>query len=249
MSVPYFNQLPNFEYVNRNYDKKNISDYLVVKNLFKRAKIRDDIYQNLAFFNKYIIIGDERPDNVADKVYNDSSLDWVVLLSNNILNIQTDWPTPVNSLEKVLLNKYGSYDSLYDTHHYETTEVRDSAGNIVLPAGLIVPELIRDYRKYIKNQNNEEIINVKYEQYVPYFIEFYDYGLDSEVLYTNITFEVTNYDYEIKLEEKKRNIFVLRPEYLNIIFDDIQNIMSYKKDSGQYVSRILKQGDNIRLYS
>lgn len=249
MSVPYFNQLPNFEYVNRNYDKKNISDYLVVKNLFKRAKIRDDIFQNLAFFDRYNIIGDERPDNVADKIYNDSSLDWVVLLSNNIINIQTDWPVPVNSLEKVLLDKYGSYDSLYDTHHYETIEVKDASDNIILPKGLTVPEKIRDYRKYVKNENGEEIINVNHEKYVPYFIEFYDYELDSEVLHTNITVEVTNYDYEIKIQEEKRHIYVLKSDYLNIIFDDIQNIMAYKKDSGQYVSRILKQGDNIRLYS
>lgn len=249
MSKPYFNLLPNFEYINRNYDRKNLSDYLVVKNLFKRAKIRDDIFGDVAFFTKYTIIGDERPDNVAKKFYKDSSLDWVVLLSNNIINIQTEWPTPVNSLEKVLLDKYGSYDNLYDTHHYQTIEVRDSSFNTILPAGLIVPELIRDYRKYIKDENGQELVNTNYEKFVPYFIEFYDYNLDSEVIKTNITQEVTNYKYEIELEEKKRNIFLLRGEYLNIVFDDIESMMTYKKDSGQYVSRILKTGDNIRLYS
>lgn len=249
MAKFYFNQVPNFEYISRDYDKTNISDYVVVKNLFRRAKIRDDILQNVAFFQKYIIIGDERPDNVADRFYGDSSLDWVILLANNIVNIQTEWPTPVNSLEKVLLDKYGTYEALYSPHHYETTEVRDSLGNLIIPKGKIVSELIRDYRPYIKLENNVEVQNENFNQLVPYFIEFYDYGLNAEVLRTDITNQITNYDYEISVEENKRNIFILKPEYLNIIFDDIDTIMSYKKGSEQYVSRTLKKGDNIRLYS
>lgn len=249
MSNFYFRQVPNFEYVSRNYDKKNISDYVVVKNLFKRAKIQDDIFENLAFFDKYSIIGDERPDNVAHKVYGDSSLDWVVLLSNNILNIQTEWPIPSNSVEKVLLDKYGSYEKLYEPHHYETIEVSDSRGNIILPAGLIVSNLIRDYRIFIKDQNGQEILNYNHNKLVPYFIEYYDYGLDSEVLQTDIIYEINNYDYEMRLEDEKRTIYVLKAEYLNVIFDDIDDIMRYKNDSSQYVTEVLKKGDNIRLFS
>jgi hypothetical protein len=87
----YFRQLPNFEYVSRLPNAK-ISDYIAVKNFFKKGKIREDIFQDTTFFEKYKIIGDDRPDNVADKIYGDSTLDWVVLLSNNIINIQTEWP-------------------------------------------------------------------------------------------------------------------------------------------------------------
>ena len=75
MAKPYFRQLPNFEYVSRNPGEHNISDYVPVKNLFKRAKLREDIFGNLNFFEKYSIIGDERPDNVAFKYYNDDTLD------------------------------------------------------------------------------------------------------------------------------------------------------------------------------
>jgi len=83
----YFRQVPNFAYINRTKEGKNLSDYTVTKNLFKRAKLRDDIFQNLAYFEKYQIVGDERPDNVAFKIYDDETLDWIVLLSNNIFNI------------------------------------------------------------------------------------------------------------------------------------------------------------------
>ena len=91
MPNPYFRNLPNFEYVNRTSDGYDISisDYSTVKNLFKKGKLREDIFQNLAIFEKYQITGDDRPDNVADSVYVDSTLDWVVLVSNNIINIQT----------------------------------------------------------------------------------------------------------------------------------------------------------------
>ena len=92
MADPYFRYLPEFEYVNRTKEGRSEGDYSVVKNFFKRAKLREDIFQELTFFTKYIIKGDDRPDNVASQVYGDSNLDWVVLLSNNIVNVQSEWP-------------------------------------------------------------------------------------------------------------------------------------------------------------
>ena len=88
----YFRNVPDFEYVSRTADTKQISEYQKVKNLFRRGKLKNDIFNDLTYFTKYQIIGDDRPDNVAFKVYDDETLDWVVLLSNNITNIQTEWP-------------------------------------------------------------------------------------------------------------------------------------------------------------
>ena len=102
----YFSKIPNFEYVSRFEDAK-ISDYIPVKNLFKRGKLREDIFQDLTFFTKYDIKGDDRPDNVAFELYGDSSLDWVVLISNNILNIQSEWPLTQKGFDQYLLEKYG----------------------------------------------------------------------------------------------------------------------------------------------
>ena len=64
----------------------------------------------------------------------------------------------------------------------------------------------------------------------------------------NIAVPVTNYEYEEELENKKRNIYILKPEYLNIVTDDLEEMMTYKKGSTQYVSETLKRADNIRLY-
>ena len=59
---------------------------------------------------------------------------------------------------------------------------------------------------------------------------------------------ITNYAFEEKLNDEKRNIFVLKPIYLNIIFDDINQLMRNKKGSTQFISETLVRGDDIRLF-
>jgi len=219
----YFKRLPSFQYVSR-LPGARISDYITVKNLFKKGSIRPDIFQDLAFFEKYKIIGDDRPDNVAFQVYDDSSLDWIVLLSNNIINVQTEWPLSQNNFDRFLLDKYGDYNTLYNgVHHYETVEEKNSQGVTIVAAGLEV-------------QSN-------------YSISYYDYFIDSQVTKNNLVVPITNYEYEERLENNKRNIFLLKPKYLNIVFDDLDEMMVYEKGSSQYISEDLKRGDNIRLYS
>jgi len=219
----YFRQVPNFEYVNRLADSKNSSEYIEVKNIFKRGKLKKDIFDNLMYFTKYQIVGDDRPDNVAFQVYEDETLDWLVLLSNNIVNIQTEWPLEQQSFLNYLLNKYGSQANLLQPHHYETVETKNTKGTVIVKKGLEVPE--------------------------DYSFEYYDSVLGKYVTTSNITSVVSNYDYEIKIENAKRSIYVLKAEYLNVVLNDMNEIMPYKKGSTQYVSETLVKGENIRLYS
>jgi len=230
MTSPYFRKLPSFQYVSRLPDAK-ISDYIEVKNIFKRGKIRPDIFENVAFFEKYKIEGNDRPDSVAFKVYQDPTLDWVILLSNNIINIQTEWPLTQESFDEYLREKYGVglqteeeiYNNIYNgIHHYETEEVKNSQGVVIVPGGLEVPE--------------------------EYSVSYYDYFIDTSVDTGNISIPVTNYEYEDILENNKRNIYVLKSRYLSIILDDMEGMMTYKEGSSQYVSEDLKKADNIRLY-
>lgn len=219
----YFQRVPDLNYVSRLPDAK-IGDYVRVKNLFKKGKLREDIFQNVAFFEKYKILGDDRPDNVAFEVYDDASLDWIVLLSNNILNIQTEWPLPQTDFDRFVLDKYGDYDTLYNgIHHYETEEVKNSQGVTIVPAGLQVDS--------------------------SYSVSYYDFFIDQQITTGNISVPVTNYEYEEKIENAKRNIYILKPRYLNIVFDDMEEMMTYKEGSTQFVNESLKTGDNIRLYS
>jgi len=340
MSKPYFRQVPNFEYVSRDPGDKYISEYTSVKNLFKRGKLREDIFGNLKFFEKYSIIGDERPDNVAFKFYGDSTLDWVVLLSNNILNIQTEWPMTQRTFDSVMLERYGSYENLYSKiHHYETEEIKNSLGITVLKSGIKISPSWKTNGNFLEMDSTRigtifsgdavtpsntvtvfsqteipnfevgsqfSIVNVSEVQYngqfivsniiafgangvigfqyelpfVPnealptlaepkieeilftipetslvtgssYYYEYWDPGLGYSVQIPSTSFvrEVTNYEYENLLQEEKRNIYVLKSRYLNVIFNDMDDIMPYKRGSQQYVSENLKRGDNIRLYT
>ena len=219
----YFRQVPDFDYVSRLPDAK-ISDYLTVKNLFKKGKLADDIFQDLTIFTKYEIEGDDRPDNVADKKYDDPDLDWIVLLSNNIINVQSEWPLPQRDFDRYVLEKYETYEKLNAVHHYETKECKNSVDAVVVPEGLQVDS--------------------------DYSVTYYDWYLDGEITKSSsdIVVEVTNYEYESKLEDAKRSIYLLKPKYLNIVKDDMDNMMRYKKGSTQYVDGTLKVAENIRLY-
>ena len=223
MAKPYFQQVPDLLYPNRRAGEDNISNYTRVKNLFKRGKLREDIYSNLAFFTKYEIKGDERPDNVAEKIYDDVTLDWVILLANNINNIQTEWPLTEYSYHNFLIDKYGNEEKLHEVHHYECTGVKNSNGAIIVNEGINVP--------------------------VGFAVTYFDTSLSASVSETNITKTITNLDYENDIQNAKRSIFILKPQYLNVIFNDLDNIMEYKKGSTQYVSETLKRTENIRLYS
>lgn len=343
MARPYFRQVPDFDYVSRDKDKQYISEYVPVKNLFKKGKLREDIFGNLAFFEKYTIRGDERPDNVAYKFYRDETLDWVILLANNILNIQSEWPMTQNTFDKIMLERYGSYESLYSgIHHHETNEIRNSSGAVVLRSGIkisptwktngnfietvgskinsissgdgitpsnivtvtmvnTIPGLAQGDQITVNNMTETEyngryrvkelisytvindlqyVTSFTYElPYTPnvatpslanprqeeilftipetseipansYYYEYWDdnLGYTVQVPSTSFVREVTNFEYEMAEENKRRNIYILKPRYLSVVFNDMDDIMPYKKGSTQYVSATLKKGDNIKLY-
>jgi len=219
----YFNLVPDFEYVSRLPDAK-ISDYITVKNLFRRVILREDIFSNLTFFTKYSIKGDDRPDNVANRIYADSTLDWLILLANNITHIPSEWPMTQNDLDRFLLKKYDNdYDKLYNgVHHHETIEVKNSNDVTIVPAGL---EVSSDFTQ-----------------------TYYDYFIGGMTTSNNITRPVTNYQYEEKVENKKRQIYILKTEYISVVLDDVEDIMPYKKGSTEFISKSVKRAENIRLY-
>ena len=235
----YFKRLPNIDYVSRLPNAK-IGEYMPVKNLFKRGQLRDDIFQDLAVFTKYKITGDDRPDNVAYDFYKDSNLDWLVLVSNNIINIQSEWPMTQQSFDNYLVNKYSksddsdtdTYDRIYNgVHHYETKQIKNTANIEILAEGLTVsPEYTLQY----------------YDWMVDGYVNLTK--ADDEAYNTSLLTPITNYEYESKIEDDKRNIFLLKPMYVSLVIDDLSELMQYKKGSTEYISKSLKKAENIRLY-
>jgi len=223
MAKKYFRYIPDFDYVSRLSKAQNISDYIRVKNLFKRTKISEQIFSDLTFFTKYQIITDERPDNVAFKVYGDSNLDWMILLANNIINVQQEWPLEHQSYYNYLIGKYGSDAALQNIHHYETREIKNSVGKVIVPKGLEVPSTFN--------------------------ITYFDTGLGvQQTVTTEIVTEITNQVYEDGLNDAKRNINIIKPRFIGLIIEEIEKAMKYPKGSTQYVSKKVVKGENIRIY-
>jgi len=214
----YFKRLPNINY--QNLEELNSPGRTFQnKNLFRRAKLREDIASNMIFFEDYFIVGDERPDNVAFKVYGEEDLDWVILITNNILNIQEEWPMPSRLYNEHLLEKYGSYEAIYEIHHYETKVITNVDGVVVLPGGLQVDQNFR--------------------------FEYFEETIGKHVTLEDCASAVTNYAYEERIQEKKRTIKILKPKYLNLVFEDTAEIMSYRKGSTGFISRTLKDTESI----
>jgi plastocyanin len=136
----YFKELPNIQVINRTKNDVSIDETVIIKNLFKRAKIREDIIDIVTAFEYYQVTENETPSQVAEKIYGEPELDWVILTTNNIINVQDEWPINSNSFNNYLLDKYGSEEKLLEIHHYETIELLDSFGRVVLPQGLLVDE-------------------------------------------------------------------------------------------------------------
>ena len=213
----YFDLFPDVELPSFSDKRRSSFDYIKLKNLFKRGRVRDDIYGNVTAFSKYLVLDGERPDSVAKKLYEDENLDWIILLSNNIINVQDEWPMGQFDFQRYLDNKY-SKDQLGEIHHYETNEIRNENNVMLLQAGLIVDS---DFTFRYSND-------------------------DGTIESMNSVQSVSNLKYEIDRNDAKRSINVLRKEYVSIIIDDMRQIMTYT-DSSQYVNRKLKKGDNLRI--
>ena len=206
----YFSILPNIS-----YDEKPISypfsesDFVTAKNFFRRYKINDDVFSNVVLFRQYTIADGERPDTLAQRAYGNVFYDWVILLVNNMVNAQYDWPMNNYEIYKILEEEYD--DPYSEISHYETAAIGPYA------AGLHVDEAF---------YNRQHKINI-----------------DGAVTLKNgneICSPITVAEYFARENEKKREIYLLKAEYLQSFVDDFRKQNLYQK-SGNYINQQLKK--------
>ena len=224
----YFKTLPTLRYPSFLSDKNSSLDYVDAKNLFRRVKLREDLQNILTLFDKYEIPEGFRPENVAEELYGNDKLDWVVIVSSGIVNIRNEWPLSNNDLYEYSLLKYGN--NLNATHHFETVEVKDSSGRIVLEKGKVVNQ---DFKLFY--QDGGEVKTNDLTKLGTNVV-----AIDDPVA------SVSNYLYETFENEKKRNIFVLKRGFLQQFIDDFKDIMTYEPSS-QRVSDSIVQTENLNV--
>lgn len=211
--MSYFRELPDLFYQSPLSTRNSSKEYVRIKNLFRRVKLRDDLQNVFTLFNKYSIRDGERPDTIAENLYGASDLDWVVMMTAGVINLTDDWPLSNYDLYTYVDNKYGN--NLNSIRFYETIEVKDSSGRLLLPKGKIVDS------------------------------DFTIPNPDIPALNLNPVTGITNYEYEVRVNDEKSNIFILKPEYLQLYLADMRRIMQYEKSS-EYINRRLAATENTR---
>ena len=225
--MTYFREIPNLEYQSFLSDSNSSDQYLLVKNLFRRVKLRDDLQNVFTVFDKYQIPDGSRPELVAQELYGSTQYDWVVIVSAGITRLRDQWPLSDRQVYDYAESIYGN--DLNAIHHYETKEVKDSEDRLILPEGQVVDA---DFK-----------------------VSYYDNGTlytnDSAILGSNVDYisnpiiGVSNYEYEVRKNNDKRGIYVLKPRYLQQVINDTRKAMIYDRSS-QYVNDTLIKTENTK---
>ena len=230
----YFRELPNILYQSPLLDKNSSRDYIVIKNIFRRAKLLDYLTGSATGLNQYTIGDGERPDTIAEGLYGDARLDYVVIIIAGITNIHHQWPLQDYQVYDYALQKYGSESEMLSTHHYETFEIRDNLDRQILPPKLIVDEEFKIYgsrSKYPSDTRYTLRAQTGYRQ------------LDDKDEYTvkidNIAHAVSNLEYETEENNKRREIDILKTGYLQTFLNDFRDVVRYDKNSSYITSSLV----------
>lgn len=216
----YFSILPNIKYdVKPQSFPFSSSDYVEVNNFFRRYTINEDIFDFTVYLNQYAVRQGIRLEFIAEEIYGRPELDWVIALTNNITNVYEDWPMDDNSLQKWAEEKYGS--TVYnDLAYYEiSTDVKNSTGLAVLKKG----------QKVDSNFYNESFS--------------YNNGDAANTVITvdgsSVASPVTLWEEVVRQNEKKRKIWIIKPQYIDPLLTSLKKQSKYGKCSA-YLSKKLK---------
>ena len=236
----YFRELPNIRYQSFLNHKKSTKDFVEIKNIFRRTKLFDYLSDNVSLFNKYVIEDGDRPDTIAESLYNNAEFDYIVVLVAGITNITHQWPLQDFQMYDFALAKYGSEENMNAVHHYETYEIKDSENRLILPPNLIVDSSFKIDGSALRFGTNRFTL----------ISQAGNTQLDDKNEYTvatdNIARPVTNYEYETIKNDESRKIDVLRNSYLTTFIDDFKEVIRYSKNS-HYMKGAIAKTENTNI--
>tara|TARA_A100001035_G_C27717232_1_gene470087 strand:- start:22 stop:747 length:726 start_codon:yes stop_codon:yes gene_type:complete len=230
----FFRELPNIAYQSPLSHKNSSRDYIVIKNIFRSAKLMDYVRSGAIAQQKLVLQDGDRPDTIAEFLYGDSSLDYIVILVAGITNINHEWPLQDYQVYDYALSKYGSVEEMNAIRYHETFEIKDSQGRQILPPNLIVDA---DFKIY---GSSTQTGSVRYNL----ISQEGNRQLDDKTEYTvatdKIARAVTNLEYEYKKNEEKREIDVLKNGYVQTFINDLRDIVRYDKSSSYITSSLVR---------
>ena len=236
----FFKELPSIAYQSPLSHKNSSRDYIVIKNIFRSAKLMYYVRSGAIAQQKLVIKDGDRPDTIAEYLYGDSTLDYIVILVAGITNINHEWPLQDYQVYDYALEKYGSEAEMNAVKYYETFEIKDDQGRQILPPNLIVDVDFKLYGSSTQfGTNRYNLISQAGNR-----------QLDDKTEYTvatdKIARAVTNLEYEYTNNEKKREIDVLKNGYVQTFINDLRDILKYDRSS-KYVSSSLTTTENTNV--
>jgi len=218
----YFRSIPNIS-----YDKKPVSypfsesDRIVAKNFFRRYKLNEDVFGYATFYKKYSVQQGVKIETIADRYYGKPEYDWVIILTNNLINPQFSFPLNDYTVRKIAEEKYGD-DTYSGIHHYETIETKSGQtlggkSILALEGGLRVDKTFYDSPfTYWNGTQNVTVAG------------------------NTVSKSVLNYDHEVQENEKKREVYILKKRYLFKFIEEFKKQSLYS-DSSDFLSKKLKK--------
>ena len=239
----YFRELPNIAYQSPLLHKNSSRDFLLIKNIFRRTKLYDFLENSVSLLEKFTIGDGDRPDTIAEQMYGDSSLDYIIVLIAGITNIVDEWPLQDYQVYDYALQKYGSEEKMNEIRYYETLEIIDDQGRQIVP-----PKLIVDADFKIDGTVNKFPSSTRYTLKALTGNRQLDDKDEFSVATDNIARAVTNLEYEYTINEEKREINVLSPGYVQLFINDLRDIVSYDKSSS-YIAKNIAGTENTNVVS
>ena len=214
--MSYFSYLPNVQVRTSSYRTNNVDPYKLAKNIFRRIKIRENLDDIILGFNQYTIKNNQRPDQVSLEVYGTMEYDWVVLLTNNIINLYDEWPMSEDELERYIDSEYE--EDADSVHHWVTQKITDTRGRTLLRDGRIVSEDFSYTRPDGTAIPKEDLVR-----------------------------PISVYDYESEKNDYKRNIYLLRKEYVSGFIEEFSNLVDYlPNDEVDFDTQTKKTKDSVQ---
>lgn len=201
--------LYNFPKVRYDINRDKFSNFETITNITFRIGVVKEALTNFSSYFEYVIQDGDTPENLADKIYKNSQAHWIILYANDIYDPQYDWPLTYDAFNKYLENKYGSIANAQTTyHHYEKLIEREETKTQTFS--------LRRIQVNKSNVASTWATTAPYDYYdeLPEEGAWQDYNINGktirERIYRNA---VSNYDYELELNDSKRFIKIIKAEY------------------------------------
>lgn len=213
------------------FDFKNDSP-AVVTNIFSRLKFKSEIMDNTYAFYKYQLQDGDTPELVSYKEYGDPTYHWVICYVNNLLDPQFDFPLQSYALEKKILKQYNfnniseAYASI---HHYEL-EVVQTLSEVNGPTTVTKNEHIVTLDQY--NYSSNTIVTKATNTPVYANTQFRANNSDpNSAIVATMSIKSTYkpvyvFDHENTLNENKREIKLLKQQYIPQLTSELETILN-----------------------